>query len=378
MLDWLEQSFFVLLCSTLRITKERSSTFRRHGTISKLFSHRSSRKDCKDLVPQNGFFVKTLAGQFSQTPTNDTYIEPTYSTNNNTVQYIYLQIIIMSSETTTTPTSMMMTTTLVVGATGATGATGKHVVQFLLDQGHTVKVVARSKERMRNLLSTSSHDDDKSYYGSRLQITETSILDLCDQELQDLVDGCDAVVSCLGHNLTLSGIWSQQTRRLVTDSVRRLTEAMSKDDDNSSSSKKKKFVLMGSDGVAAPHDNRRGWFDRSVLWLLRYLIPPHADNEQAAAYLLDMKNNKTTKNTTGTIIEWIIVRPTGLKEAEVSKFQLYVKPQGSLFFLGIATRANVAQFMVELVLNKDNQWEQYKYQMPVLHDVPVEEMKKGK
>jgi nucleoside-diphosphate-sugar epimerase len=241
---------------------------------------------------------------------------------------------------------------------GATGATGKHVVQFLLDQGQTVKVVARSKERMISLLS-----NDETYYGTGLQITEASILELSDQELQELVEDCDAVVSCLGHNLTISGIWGKNTRRLVTDSVRRLTEAMPKDSS-------KKFVLMGSDGVAAPNDNRRGWLERSVLWLLRYLVPPHADNEQAAAYLAE--NHKTS-----TTIEWVVVRPTDLKEAEVSKFQLYDKPPGSLFGSGIATKANVAQFMVELVLNKDNQWEQYKYQMPVLHDVPVE-TKKGK
>ena len=75
-----------------------------------------------------------------------------------------------------------MKTVLVVGATGTTG---KFVVQQLLDKGHNVRVVARSKERMMSLLN----NDDSA--GDRLSVTEASLLDLPESKLQELTDGCD-------------------------------------------------------------------------------------------------------------------------------------------------------------------------------------------
>jgi nucleoside-diphosphate-sugar epimerase len=244
-------------------------------------------------------------------------------------------------------------TVLVVGATGATG---KHVVQFLLDQGHTVKVVARSKERMLSLLK--GDDSDKN---DRLQITEAGILTLKQSELDDLVKGCDAVVSCLGHNMTMEGMWGKANRRLVKDSVKRLTKAIENNAAAAEESTKKcKFILMGSDGVAHPNDDKRGAVERFIIFLLRYLVPPHADNEEAAAFLLNDCNKSTT-------VEWSVVRPTDLQDGETCGYELFPKPQGSLFGAGIATRANVAKFMVDLIL-KDDKWSQYKYQMPVLHD----------
>jgi uncharacterized protein YbjT (DUF2867 family) len=70
---------------------------------------------------------------------------------------------------------------------GATGATGKHVVQMLLDKGHQVVAVARSKEKMLSLLAPKD-------YGVNLVVKEASIMDLSAQELKDLTEGCKAVV----------------------------------------------------------------------------------------------------------------------------------------------------------------------------------------
>ena len=75
---------------------------------------------------------------------------------------------------------------------GATGATGKWVVSHLLERGHGVRAVVRSPERL--LSHTGSND--------RLTLIRASILDLTDEQMADHVHGCDAVVSCLGHNLT--------------------------------------------------------------------------------------------------------------------------------------------------------------------------------
>lgn len=238
-------------------------------------------------------------------------------------------------------------TVLVVGATGATG---KHVVQQLLDKGHTVKAVVRSKERMEGLLSS-----DASKYGERLSLTEASLLDLTDDELKALVEGTNAVVSCLGHTMDFKGLWGKP-RRLVTDATKRLTGAITAKEPSS------KFILMGSNGVANPNgqDDKRPALERALLWTLRYTIPPHADNEQAAQYVYNL-------GTEANLV-WSVVRPSDLIDGPVTEYDLETKPRPGLFSPGSpATRSNVADCMVNMILN-DSVWEQWKFKMPCLYD----------
>ena len=82
---------------------------------------------------------------------------------------------------------MVESSSLKVVVVGATGATGKHVVQMLLDKGHQVVAVARSKEKMSSLLVQKD-------YGSNLVIYEASIMDMSTQELKELTEGSSAVV----------------------------------------------------------------------------------------------------------------------------------------------------------------------------------------
>ena len=251
------------------------------------------------------------------------------------------------------------TTTLVVGCTGATG---KYVVLQLLQQKQHVRAIARSKQRLLdalNEISPNASDD----YADFLQVTEAAVLDLSDEELQNLCSGCDACVSCLGHNLTFQGIFGKP-RRLVTDAVKRMCHAIetNQTSEEGEESKKVKFILMGSDGVANPkgQDDRRSCGERFLLFLLRYLIPPHRDNESAAAYISGLTDNPK--------LEWTVVRPTDLIDGTVTKYELLPRPPGSLFGDGVATRANVAKSMVDLILT-ESLWDEWKFQMPVLHDL---------
>jgi len=244
---------------------------------------------------------------------------------------------------------------------GSTGATGKHVVSQLLQKGHNVRTIARSKDRILSLLDDIVPNTSTTY-SKNLQVVEAAILDLSDEDIQKQVDGVDAIVQCLGHNITFKGIYGKP-RRLVTDAVKRLTSAI----ESTSSKQKIKFILMGSDGVSNPSgtDDQRSLTERFVISLLRALVPPHPDNEQAALYL--------HKNIGQTIpnLEWTVVRPTDLVDGTVGKYVLYDKPQGSLFGSGnVATRANVAQCMVDLLL-ADRLWKEQVYQMPVIHDVAI-------
>jgi nucleoside-diphosphate-sugar epimerase len=251
------------------------------------------------------------------------------------------------SEDKTCDNSTMTSKTILV--VGATGATGKHVVQRFLDNGDSVRAVARSKERLEGLLTA-----DASKYGDRLSVTEGAILDLSDEQMKDLVQGTDAVVSTLGHNMNFSGLWGKP-RRLVTDATKRLTSAMKETSPNA------KFILMGSNGVANPNgqDDVRPAFERAIIGTLRYTIPPHADNEEAAAYLSNMGTES---------VEWSVVRPSDLIDGPVTPYDLEAKPRPGLFSPGSpATRSNVADSMVNLILN-DSLWNEWKFKMPVLYD----------
>jgi uncharacterized protein YbjT (DUF2867 family) len=103
-------------------------------------------------------------------------------------------------------------TTLVVGANGATG---RLLLEQLLNRGQNVKGIVRSPDRLPELLT--NHD--------QLSVICASILDLSDAEMAQRVDGCDAVASCLGHNMTWKGVFGHP-RRLVTDATRRLCNAI--------------------------------------------------------------------------------------------------------------------------------------------------------
>jgi nucleoside-diphosphate-sugar epimerase len=251
---------------------------------------------------------------------------------------------------------MKSKTILVVGATGATG---KHVVNQMLNLGHNVRVIARSKERMVSLLSNDLKDT------KLLTVTESSILDVNEEDLiQNHVKGCDAVVQCLGHNMTMKGLFGKP-RKLVADSAQHLCEAIEK----SKPSSPIKFILMGSNGVANPDgtDNKRTFTERTMLAIIRALIPPHSDNEDAAKYVSNLGKENSA-------IEWVVVRPDDLIDGEVSKYTIFDKPQKGLFGANVSTRANVADMMCNLVL-KDDLWGEWKFKMPGPVDKKEEQSK---
>lgn len=229
---------------------------------------------------------------------------------------------------------------------GANGATGKHVVQMMLDRGHQVIAMVRSKESMLSKLRDETRRE-------KLQIHEASIVDIKHDDLVELSKDCDFVVSCLGHNITFKGTFWED-KRLVTDAVKKLTKAMPSSC---------KFALMGSDGVANPTvDPKRGAGERAILFLLRHLIPPHADNEDAAKYLRLHKNEK---------FGWVIVRPTNLVDAKEAsgKYTVSEKAEISLFGDHSISRNDVAHFFAELMCNEDT-FEKYEHKMPVVVGIP--------
>jgi len=253
--------------------------------------------------------------------------------------------------------------TLVVGATGATG---KYVVLQLLQQKQNVHAIARSKQRLLNLLEE-IEPKFSSDFADYLEVTEVSILDMNEDNLKKATSECNSVVSCLGHNMTFKGMYGKP-RRLATDATKRLCDAIEANYADSGENEKKKddktkFILMGTVGVSNPSgdDDKRTFGERIVLFLLRHLLPPHRDNETAAAYIFTKTDNPH--------LEWAVVRPTALIDGPSSKYKLFDKPQQSLFGGdGKATRANVAKSMVNMITT-EKLWEEWKFKWPVIHDL---------
>jgi len=232
---------------------------------------------------------------------------------------------------------------------GASGATGRLLTEELLNRGEIVKVIVRSPEKLPAAIK--NHDN--------LSIIHASLLDLSDAELAQHVKGCDAVASCLGHNLNFKGMFGHP-RKLVTDAARRLSDAIKAN----TPEKPTKYVLMNTTGNSNRDLNEPISFtEKMVVGLLRLLLPPHVDNEQAADYLRIKIGQKDKQ------VEWAAVRPDGLiDETEVTAYDVHPSPiRSAIFDSGQTSRINVGHFMADLI-TEDDIWQKWKGQMPVIYN----------
>jgi len=236
-------------------------------------------------------------------------------------------------------------TALVVGASGATG---RLLVEQLLQRGHSVKIIVRTRNSLPESIKNNIN----------VTIIQASIPDLTDSEITQHVKGCNSIASCLGHNISFKGIYGKP-RRLVTDATRRLCNAIKENDPKTSV----KFVLMNTTGNSNRDLSEKISFGQNcVIWLLRLLLPPHIDNEQAADFL------RTEIGQNNKIIEWVAVRPDGLvDENEVTEYEIHPSPtRSAIFDAGTVSRINVGAFMAELITDQDL-WMKWKGQMPVIY-----------
>ncbi|MFZ5570517.1 MAG: NAD(P)-dependent oxidoreductase [Thermodesulfobacteriota bacterium] len=246
-------------------------------------------------------------------------------------------------------------TTLVAGASGATG---RLLVEELLNRGQDVRAIVRSPDKL-----SATHRNH-----GRLLLIEAGVLEIGDAEMARHVDGCDAVASCLGHNLNGKGIYGQP-RRLVTDAVRRLCHAIKANKPE----KPVRFVLMNTAGNSNRDLNETpSRMERCAMGLIRLLLPPHADNEQAADYLrIEIGRNDAE-------IQWAVVRPdTLIDENRVIEYEVYPSPtRSALFNPGRTSRINVGRFMADLITD-DAAWKQWQGRMPVIYNREIRIQGKG-
>lgn len=232
---------------------------------------------------------------------------------------------------------------------GASGAKGKKLVEQLLIKECNVKVVVRSPEKIPTTWKQNK----------LIKIISASLLNLSDKEMIDLSLDCYAIISCLGHNLTLKGVYGQPLK-LVTDATHRLCTAIEKNKPKH----KVKFILMNTTGNSNRDLNEPISFaQKCVIGLLRLILPPHVDNEKAADYL------RTKIGQNNQFIEWAAVRPDGLIDDDiVSDYKIHPSPtRSAIFNAGKTSRINVAHFMANLI-SDSALWEKWKGKMPVIYN----------
>lgn len=232
---------------------------------------------------------------------------------------------------------------------GGSGATGKCFVNELLSHECTVTVIVRGTSK-----TNAFYENTKN-----LTVITGNILEMDFKRILELVNEIDAIGSCLGHNMTLKGVFGQP-RKLVTETLQKLCKAVK----DSNKKKPIKFVLMNTSGVKdKDFDEKWSLFERIVMSLVRNLIPPQNDNEQAANFL----KSKIGRNDSN--IEWVIVRPDALiNEEAISDYQVFDSQiRSPIFNPGKTSRINVGSFMSELIIN-EVKWNAWKGKMPVIYN----------
>jgi nucleoside-diphosphate-sugar epimerase len=228
---------------------------------------------------------------------------------------------------------------------GASGATGRLVVDQLLNRGVEVNAIVRSLDAL---------PDNPNLYK-----IQASVHNLTSSEMAIHIEGCNAVVSCLGHTLTFKGIFGKP-RLLVTDTLQCICRAIKANETEDAV----KVILMNTTG----NSNRDipetpPLSQRIVIAILRVLLPPHVDNEKAADFL------RTQIGQNDNAIEWVAVRPDALTDAkEVTEYDVHTSPiRNAIFDSGATSRINVGNFMAELILS-ESAWLKWKGHMPVVYN----------
>lgn len=225
---------------------------------------------------------------------------------------------------------------------GASGATGKLVVQQLIKKNIELRIVVRASSNFPNQLLNNE----------KVDVIKGNVDEFDLVTIKELINDCDAVVCCLGHNISFKGIFGPPYK-LVYNIVRKITEAIQ------SLNPGIKFILMSTTAYTNKiigETNSPG--EKIVFSLLNIFLPPHRDNMLAADHLVYKSN-----------INWAAVRPDSLiDENNVSEYELFEKKLRSpIFNPGKTSRINVSNFIAELVTD-NNLWLQWKHKTPVIYN----------
>lgn len=235
---------------------------------------------------------------------------------------------------------------------GGTGRTGRRVLEQLLSRGIKVRAIVRAAGRLPAGAAGNP----------ALTVVEADVLSLSGDELRRHVAGCDAVISCLGHNINLKGVFGSP-RDLVASAISRVCDAI----EQMRPLEPVKVVLMSSVSVNRPGrlDARRGNVERAILWVIRGLVPPARDNQDAAEFLCNI-------GTASPFVRWVVVRSDTLVEGDVTEYVFHEGLVSSLARPDSTNMANVAHFMCGLV-EEPTLFDRWAGKMPVIVNATLSE-----
>lgn len=240
---------------------------------------------------------------------------------------------------------------------GATGRTGGRVLRQLLATGVPVRALVRSAGRLPAAIQADP----------LLTVVEAEVASMSAEDFRHQVDGCNVVISCLGHASSLSGVYGPP-RDLVERTVRATREAA----EVLEPEVPLRLILMSSVSVNRPQrlDSRRGAGERAFVWLIRAVVPPARDNQRAADHLASEVGDEHA------FLSWVVVRPDTLVEGDVSAYTAHDGLVAGLFQPDETCMANVAHFMAELVTD-DTVWRRWQGHMPVIVNAEVADTEAG-
>jgi len=148
--------------------------------------------------------------------------------------------------------------------------------------------------------------------------------------------------------------------RLVTNTIEKISRII----ESLKPDKKVKVILMSSSGCSNRDiPEKPPLSQKIVISILRQLLPPHIDNEQAADFL------RTRIGQGHLFIEWVAVRPDMLTdETKISEYSIHQSPtRNAIFNSGASSRINVANFMASLATDT-KLWDVWKGKMPIVYN----------
>ncbi len=231
---------------------------------------------------------------------------------------------------------------------GASGVTGKQVVRQLIRRQINTRVLIRKSAVLPEDIQENP----------LVEIVKGNINELHDNEISNLLGDCNVIISCLGHNVTLKGMFGKP-RYLVFDAIKRISETVKNKAD-----KKVKLILMGTTAYTNFLSGERNSTGEKIIHsFLKLLLPPHRDNLKAANYLTFDIGKKDEQ------VEWVIVRPdTLVNHDEESSYEVYESlVRSPIFDAGKTSRINVSHFMIELAI-VDAVWKVWRFKTPVIYN----------
>ena len=234
---------------------------------------------------------------------------------------------------------------------GGTGRTGRAVISQLRGRDVPVTAIVRSPDKLPRGAAADPG----------LTVIEADLLALSDAQLTRHVSGHDVVISCLGHVISVKGVFGAP-RDLVAQATRRLCAAI----DTLEPEQPCRFILMSSVSVIdhTGPDRPLSVAERVALSVIRAVEPPARDNQRAAEVL-------AARPATDPYVEWVVVRPDSLTEGDVGPYSLHGHRISSIFAADHTAIANVAHFMSELATSS-SAWSTWRGQMPVIVDADAD------